>query len=321
MNTKSIIVIIVLIISFIGCNAQNEKKEADFPELTGPYLGQKPPDSKAELFAPGIVSTVEYTEVLDQYTLEKGRLKFYRDYPNEPRAQLYNPGFTFEQKNGGWMLISPTTFFNEDNNPELSLIPDKNTIVFAHNRSINGEEVSSNGFDLWFARKKKNGGHEVRWLGPQINSKQHDSRPSMTKEGTIYFYSDREGGLGSSDIYKADLIKGQYLRAENLGHPVNTIYGEADPFVSKDGSYIVFCSGSKYRKGYGKSDLYVTFKRQDGSWSEPKNLGDDINSSANENRPVLTSDGKYMFFSRENNGTLDIYWADSKVIENLKPKN
>ena len=62
MKTKSIIVVIALIISFLGCNAQNETKQADFLELTGPYLGQKPPGMIPEIFAPGIVSSKEYVE-------------------------------------------------------------------------------------------------------------------------------------------------------------------------------------------------------------------------------------------------------------------
>ena len=47
-----IIAVIMSILPFFGCNAQNEKKEADFPELKGPYLGQKQPGMKPEIFAP-----------------------------------------------------------------------------------------------------------------------------------------------------------------------------------------------------------------------------------------------------------------------------
>jgi len=60
MKTKSIIIVIVFITSFFGCNAQNEKKTSDFPELKGPYLGQKPPGMVPEIFAPGIISTDEF---------------------------------------------------------------------------------------------------------------------------------------------------------------------------------------------------------------------------------------------------------------------
>ena len=55
MKTKSIIVVIVLIISFMVCNAQS-KKEADFTELESPYLGQNPPGKIAEIFAPEILT-------------------------------------------------------------------------------------------------------------------------------------------------------------------------------------------------------------------------------------------------------------------------
>jgi hypothetical protein len=56
------------------------------------------------------------------------------------------------------------------------------------------------------------------------------------------------------------------------------------------------------------------------NWSEPFNMSRGINSTANEDHPMLTTDGKYMFFSRENQATLEIYWVDAKIIEELKPK-
>lgn len=293
----------------------------NWPVLKGPYLGQKPPGKTPEIFAPGIVSKENYTEVLDIYVTGKWRIKFYRDFPNTPTPQLlYNPGLTTELKNGKWTLPSPVIYFNGVNNPEMSIIPDENIISFAHNRSIDGTKVSPNGFDIWIARKTKDGKHKIRWLGSEINSKQHDSRPSITKDGTIYFYSTREGGMGSSDIYVAKLINGKYSKVENIGHPVNTKYGEADPYVAQDESYLVFCSASPLRKRFGKTDLFITFKQLDNSWSKPINMGSEINTSENDDRPMLTKDGKYMFFSRENHGTLDIYWVSTKIIKELKPK-
>ena len=287
----------------------------------GPYLGQKPPGLKAEIFAPGIVSTANYTEVLDVFLTNKEQIVFYRNLPCAPAGHpVFYTTLTTEIKNGKWTLPSPVIYFKGPNNPELSLIPDENIISFPHNRSIDGTKVSPNGFDIWVARKTKNGKYHIRWLGPKINSKKHDSWPSMTKDGTIYFYSDREGGMGGTDIFFTKLINGEYSKVESLGLPVNTKYNESDPYVARDGSYIVFCSGSPLRKGYGKGDLYITFKKKDGSWSETINMGKGINSVSSETRPMLTKDGKYIFFSRENGGTLDIYWVNTKIIEDLRPK-
>lgn len=56
------------------------------------------------------------------------------------------------------------------------------------------------------------------------------------------------------------------------------------------------------------------------NWSEPFNMSRGINSTANEDRSMLTTDGKYMFFSRENQGSLEIYWVDAKIIEKLNQR-
>jgi len=305
------ILLILLIIQSISLDLQAGE---EWPVIRGPYLGQPPPGMTPEIFAPGIVSDPNYTEVLDIDVTNKWRIHFYRDLPDRTLE------LTTEYKNGKWTPPSHATYFTGPNFPELSLIPDEKMIAIAVNRSIDGGEVSPNGFDIWIARETDEGDHRVRWLGPKINTKSHDSWPSMTKDGTIYFYSDREGGMGSSDIYVAKLINGKYSKAENIGAPVNTRYGEADPYIALDESYMVFCSGSLQRKRFGSGDLFVTFKQPDGSWSEPINMGGDINTFESETRPMLTRDGKYMFFSREQLGKLDIYWVDAKIIEELKPK-
>ena len=310
---KRMVFYICLLLLILPLFSRNTKKD-NWPILKGPYLGQKPPGKIPEIFAPGIVSTANYTEVLDIYITNKWRIHFYRDLPTRTLE------LTTELKNGKWTSPSHAMYFTGPNYPELLLIPDEKMIAIAANRSIEGGEVSPNGFDIWIAQETNDGGHLVRWLGPEINSKRHDSWPSMTKDGTIYFYSDREGGMGGSDIYKTKLINGKYLKVENIGAPVNTKYGEADPYVAQDESYIVFCSASPHRKRFGKADLFVIFKQQDDSWSEPLNMGSAINTAENEDRPMLTTDGKYMFFSRENHGTLDIYWVSTKIIDELKPK-
>ena len=89
MKTKSIIVVIVLITSFIGCKAQNEKKEADFPELKGPYLGQKPPGMTPEIFAPGIISNPDIKEFSITFSPNGEELFFYRLYENYDAKIFY----------------------------------------------------------------------------------------------------------------------------------------------------------------------------------------------------------------------------------------
>jgi Tol biopolymer transport system component len=119
------------------------------------------------------------------------------------------------------------------------------------------------------------------------------------------------------DIYRANRVNGQYPKVENLGVPVNSEYHEVDAFVAPDESYMIFCSDRP--GGYGKADFYVSFRKKDGSWTVPVNLGDKINSPFSEYIPSVSPDGKYFFFTTDKTGQRDIYWVDAKIIRSLKP--
>ncbi len=77
---------------------------------------------------------------------------------------------------------------------------------------------------------------------------------------------------------------------------MNTEFSEHDPFVAPDESYLIFTSTRP--GGFGREDLYIGYKKVDGSWTEPKNMGKTINSSGVDFCPMLSPDGKYLFFTR-----------------------
>jgi hypothetical protein len=87
---------------------------------------------------------------------------------------------------------------------------------------------------------------------------------------------------------------------------------------NRDESYLIVCQDKT--EGHGKYDLYISFRLDDGSWSNPVDMGKEINSSASEFRPYVTPDGKYLFFTsnRIDSDTGNIFWADADVIEKLK---
>jgi Tol biopolymer transport system component len=112
-------------------------------------------------------------------------------------------------------------------------------------------------------------------------------------------------------------VAGQYRDVENLGAPINTKYHEVDPFIAPNESYLIFCSEKP--GGFGRADIYVTFRSKRGEWSEPVNMGENINSSHSEYIPYVTPDGRYFFFTSNKSGDRDIYWVDAKVVGDLNP--
>ncbi|MCP4723396.1 MAG: hypothetical protein GY863_00090, partial [bacterium] len=73
--------------------------------------------------------------------------------------------------------------------------------------------------------------------------------------------------------------------------------------------------------GYGSADLYICFRQSDGTWSDPVNMGANVNSNGYDYCAILSPDEKHLFFSSSRTGNGDVYWVDAKIIEELKPED
>ena len=89
----------------------------------------------------------------------------------------------------------------------------------------------------------------------------------------------------------------------------------AHAFIAPDESYIVFDSDNRPGGQGGEGDLYVVFRNPDGSWSDAFNLGDTINTPGTNFCPMVSPDGKYLFYA----ASRDIYWVSAEVIHRLRP--
>ena len=98
---------------------------------------------------------------------------------------------------------------------------------------------------------------------------------------------------------------------------LNTEHHEWDPFIAPDESYLIFCSTRP--GGLGRDDLYVSFRGEDDGWSEAVHMGDEINSPRSENRPYVTLDGKYFFYTSIKRGKRDVYWVSAKYLDRFRP--
>jgi hypothetical protein len=100
----------------------------------------------------------------------------------------------------------------------------------------------------------------------------------------------------------------------------NAILPGCDPYISRNGDYMIFSSLKE--DGYGQGDLCVCFKVRNGNWSKAYNLGPEINTEYFEYGPLISPDEKYLFFSRrekwENAAFSDIYWVSIKVIDKYR---
>ena len=148
-------------------------------------------------------------------------------------------------------------------------------------------------------------------LGKEINTSAWETHISITSaQNTIYFVSDRKGGYGGRDIYKAKLMPdGEWGEVQNLGATINTKYDEEAPFIHPDDRHLYF--SSKGHNSMGGFDIFFTI-RTDDSWSKPKNMGHPINTPDDDIYFTVSANGRNGYLSTIRDGGLgekDLYIA------------
>ncbi|WP_165824042.1 OmpA family protein [Pseudochryseolinea flava] len=157
-----------------------------------------------------------------------------------------------------------------------------------------------------------------------INSSFAEKSVSISEdEKSLYFSSNRPGGYGGLDIYRATKdSKGEWANVKNLGPAINTELNEDGPFIDYDLVTLYF--SSEGRKGMGGYDVFKsTFNPNTNEWTDPENLGYPINTPDNDIYIVFSKDNKRAYYSsvREDGmGYTDIYLITSpEGIKNAQP--
>jgi len=184
--------------------------------------------------------------------------------------------------------------------------------------------VRSGGYgqeDLWVARRQ---GRNDPWgepvnLGSTVNSGYQEWFSSISQDGlSLYFSSIRPGGSGGWDLWMTTRgTKDEDWGAPvNLGKTVNSWADEHKPNILADGCTLLLCS--RRPGGYGGLDIWITKREtKDDAWGTLVNLGPSINSSADDGRPSLSSDGLTLFFRTDRPGGFgggDIYLTTRATI-------
>ncbi len=308
-NRSFCIIIVVLVIPFLNFNGIQDPA-FDFTKLSGPYLGQDPPGMEPELFAPGIISdgnssgSSVFSKNADMFIFRKSG-----NYAKEI--------FITRTNSGRWSQPVTVQWDSKFLESDFTISPDGRTIYFASRRPATGKTKPSSEASLWKSELAGDKWSEPEMLGGHVNTQYHESYPSAANDGTLYFFSRRPGVIGKSDIFISRNVNGKHIDAANIGEIINTLHDEWDPYIAPDESYLIFCSTKP--GGLGNDDLFISFRSAEGSWTEPVHMGNKINSAGWDNRPNVTLDGKYFFFTSDKTGTREIYWVSAEIIQEFKP--
>jgi Tol biopolymer transport system component len=299
---KSIIYTSLLLLFFVVANAQTQVRKS------AAYLGETPPGIVPVKFAPKVVSLENVSEFGSVFS--KDGMEFFYGVDINRKAET-----RIIKRDGGEWSKSETLLFDDVfsyNDPCLS--PDGNKLFFISDRPLKlpGEKKD---YDIWYV--ERNGS---KWslpinAGDKINSDKNEYYISFSKNGTMYFASNRiiSGQVnGGYNIYSSTIENGEFKQPVQLDDAINTQYYEADVFIAPDQSYLIFCGDRP--DGNCKGDLYVSFKTTIGRWTNSKNMGKQINTSGHELCPAVTPDGKFFFYTSNQ----DIYWVDARIIDSLR---
>ncbi len=293
MRTTQFLILTVFLLFNTIFAQENVEGDFTFPHLEGPYMGQEPPGMVAEPFAPGIISTDGW-EV--EGVFAPGMKEFY--YTTSLEEPFRPTVIGFRQQGNVWKKF--TEFRRRG---ELSFSPDGSRMHMAKGYKDRMEEG-------WSERKS---------LGSAFKEIQI-MRLTASSKGT---YVLDEVGMPNGDgvIRYSRLIDGVREAPKPFGAAINTGRMNAHPFIAPDESYLIW--DGEREDGFGDSDLYISFRKEDGSWGPAINMGDKVNTERWDAYASVTPDGKYILFNRgmdDENNNIDIYWIDAKIIETLRPQ-
>ena len=290
MRASKTLVMMVMAASLvsIGIAPAAQEDPESTPILQGPYLGQTPPGTAPQLFAPKFVSKPLKKEYGCSFTPDGQEFYFSRE-GNTWLTTLLPEGWSKPVK-------APWNTPKVDMEPHVT--PDGTHLWFSSNRKLDGVKV---GPGLWVMERMGDAWGAPVYHGPGMY-------PTTGANGNLYF-TDLNNPEGDRIAFQR-FEDGQYGPMEPLGDEVNGSLPNAHPCISPDETFLVFDSP---RPGGAEDSwhLFVTFRMPDGSWSQPQR----IEETGVSNIASLSPDGLYLFFTRDG----DIYWVSAEILEKYRP--
>lgn len=254
--------------------------------LIGAYLGQSPPGTTPEVFAPGIVSTTAH--------------EYHVSFAPDGREIVFSRSgvgtLVTRWEDGGWTVPEVVHLIDANHlTEEANYTPDGRAIVFCGRADIHEER------DLYRAERIGDGWGPALKLFPGMYA-------TSTLDGALYYTAQGEGRDHGTIVRRAWIGAGYGEPELVLGEGINTEAPDAHPWIAPEEDLLVF---DTYRDpGMG---IWASFRRPDGTWSPATCLQEQL-AVPPVGQPALSHDGCYLFFCLAG----DLYWVDASFLEDLR---
>ena len=285
-----------------------DPREIKITKIKSAYFGQKLPGEEPQLFAPGIVNNLVAGHSNVSFSPD-GDMAAWTEWNETEKGYADMNTLWFSRMDGGYWLqpvalqkYADTPFFSPDGKRLYFLIG----IPADDNRSQEGQIQYYEIEGGYLSEKPKKVNLDLRQTGLYWQF-------SLDRDRNLYFGGMR--GLCRA-LYEND----EYSTIEKISDVFLPDYAGGSPYIAPDRSYFIF-SSKDYPDTKGQFDLYIGFRKSNGSWSRPVNMGSAVNSAANDHLPLVSTDGKFFFYTSNRDGQTKIYWISTKVIQKLKQEN
>jgi outer membrane protein OmpA-like peptidoglycan-associated protein/tetratricopeptide (TPR) repeat protein len=191
-------------------------------------------------------------------------------------------------------VFAPHNLGDSINTEESEYFPsmpvDGNTLIFT--RRLNNFNE-----DFFASHKRDTTWGKAFRLNGSINTAQNEGAQSISQDGNwlVFTGCNRSDGFGSCDLYISYQTNDGWSEAINLGGKINSDQWDSQPCLSPDKRDLYF--SSRRFGGYGGSDLYVSHLGPTGKWTEPENLGPQVNTAGDETSPFIHADNQTLYFA------------------------
>lgn len=233
-----------------------------------------------------------------------------KDDQNEYFEDIF---ISYKQEDGSWSpaVNAPKPVNSDDHDAISGVSADGQKFIIYLGKSNQGDLFESylEG-DVWTKPES---------MGKNINTDFHEPSGCYSPDGrTLYFVSNKEGGLGEHDIYVSRMDeKGKWGKAENLGPSINTPYKDEGVYMHPDGKTMYFSSMG--HNSMGGLDIFKTvYDASTNTWSKPENLGYPVNTTDDDVFFVISASGKHGYYTSAMKGSKGMH--DLYMITFLGPE-